>query len=162
MENTLSDLGRQSPAPSVSDDVRHLLNNLNARLESLESVPGIPTQSGGMCPKVALPEKFDGSISKCRRFISSVENIFAIQPTRYNTAEIRTRFIGTLLTGDALTWFSGVVDYSPDLLLDYRKFIDELRNLFDDPHAQRHACNSLKRLRQGKYSVVSYSSNGVQ
>jgi hypothetical protein len=50
------------------------------------------------------------------------------------------------------------VDYSPDLLLDYRKFIDELRNLFDDPHAQRHACNSLKRLRQGKYSVVSYSS----
>ena len=152
-------IGRQSPAPSLPDDTfRQLLNNLNARLESLESVPLVPTQSHGMSPKVALPEKFDGSISKCRRFISSVENVFAIQPTRYSTSEIKTRFIGTLLTGDALSWFSGIVDYSPDLLLDYKKFVGELRNLFDDPHAQRHACNSLKRLRQGKFSVTSYSA----
>ena len=140
------------------DRVTQLLNNLNARLENLESVPVVPTQSHGMSPKVALPEKFDGSISKCRKFISSVENVFAIQPNRYASSEIKTRFIGTLLIGDALTWFSGIVDYSPDLLLDYRKFVDELKNLFDDPHAQRHACNSLKRLRQGKFSVTSYSS----
>ena len=152
-------IGRQSPAPV--DDIRHLLNNLNARLESLETVPAAPVvvpQSFGSGPKVALPEKFDGSISKCKRFISSVENVFAIQPSRYGTSEIRTRFIGTLLIGDALTWFSGIVDYSPDLLLSYENFIGELRNLFDDPHAQRHACTSLKRLRQGKFSVTSYSA----
>jgi hypothetical protein len=153
-------IGRQSPAPSAHDDtVRQLLNNLNARLETLETVPApmVAPQSFGS-PKVALPDKFDGSISKCRRFISSVENVFAIQPYRYGTSEIRTRFIGTLLTGDALTWFSGIVDYSPELLLDYENFILELKNLFDDPHAQRHACNSLKRLRQGKFSVTSYSA----
>jgi transposase InsO family protein len=151
--------GRHSPAPSVPDEtVRQLLNNLNARLATLETAPSEPYQSVGQTPKVALPEKFDGSISKCRRFISSVENVFAIQPARYGTSEIRTRFIGTLLTGDALTWFSGVVDYTPDLLSDYQNFIDEFRNLFDDPHAQRHACNSLKRLRQGKFSVTSYSA----
>jgi hypothetical protein len=119
-------IGRQSPAPPLPDDrVSQLLNNLNARLETLESVPVAPiqTNSSGTGPKVALPDKFDGSISKCRRFISSVENIFALQPSRYSTSEIRTRFIGTLLTGDALTWFSGIVDYSPELLLDYKKFV---------------------------------------
>jgi transposase InsO family protein len=157
-----ANIGRQSPAPPLSDDtVRQLLNNLNARLETLELVPAATAaapQSFGPTPKVALPDKFDGSISKCRRFISSVENVFAIQPSRYSTPEIRTRFIGTLLSGDALTWFSGIVEYSPELLLNYENFILELKNLFDDPHAQRHACTSLKRLRQGKFSVTSYSA----
>ena len=97
-----------SPVPSTGEEsVQLLLNNLNQRLESLESKP---LTTGGATPKVALPDKFDGSSSKCRRFITSVENIFALQSARYSTSEIRTRFIGTLLSGDALTWFSGVVD----------------------------------------------------
>ena len=147
---------RASPAPSVNEEsIHNLLRNLNSRLESLEMVPN---HSSSLSPKLALPEKFDGNISKCKKFISSIENIFALQPARYSTANIQTRFIGSLLTGDALTWFSGVLENNPALLLDYNAFKCELKNLFDDPHAQRHACTALKRLRQGKFSVTSYSA----
>ena len=94
--------------PGVNDlHVRDLLNNLNSRLESLEVTP---RHTSVLMPKVALPEKFSGNISQCRKFISSVENVFVLQSNRYVSSEVKTRFIGTLLTGDALTWFSGVVD----------------------------------------------------
>ena len=151
-KDTITDpsVGRASTAPSVhsvqedASHLRHLLNNLNARLESLEMTP---QRTPALSPKVAMPDKFDGTSSKCRRFIASVENLFVLQTARYGTAEIKTRLIGSLLSGDALTWFTGVVDHSPELLLNYENFIAELKNLFDDPHYQRHACNALTKLK---------------
>jgi transposase InsO family protein len=133
---------------------QQLLQNLNSRLEYLESRPS----HGSPAPKVALPDKFDGNIQKCKRFLASVENIFSLQPDRYYSDEIKTRFIGTLLTGDALSWFSSILEFTPDRLSNYFDFVLELSSLFGDPHAKRHACDALKRLRQSKFSVLSYST----
>jgi hypothetical protein len=161
-ENTRYTPPPQSPAPSggsiqeesVFLQQQQLLQNLNSRLQYLESRPS----HGSSAPKVALPDKFDGNIHKCKRFLASVENIFSLQPDRYYSDEIKTRFMGTLLTGDALSWFSNILEYSPDRLSNYSGFVLELSNLFGDPHAKRHACDSLKRLRQNKFSVLSYST----
>jgi len=44
------------------------------------------------------------------------------------------------------------------ILNDYKLFIKNFKALYDDPHAQRHAQTSIRRLRQGKASAVSYSA----
>jgi Retrotransposon gag protein len=152
----------QSPVPpaiATPSDVNELLLNLNARLQSLEARNvAAPVVSSGLSPKVSLPEKFGGSISRFRDFIISIENIFALQPARYATDQIKTRFTGTLLCNEALSWFRDVVQNKVYLLDDYSQFILDFTALFDDPNAKRHACTSLKRLRQGRGSVLAYSA----
>jgi hypothetical protein len=140
-----------SPGPS---ELHSALANLNQRLHLLESQPSTSTH----VPKVSLPDKFDGHIARFRDFMVSVENVFALQSSRYPTDEIKTRFIGTLLSQDALGWFRDIVEHRPGFLKNYAGFIQEFRELFDDPNAKRHAQAALKRLRQGRGSVLTYSS----
>jgi hypothetical protein len=120
----LNDLsGAQTPVRSntpVGTDFNELLNNLNARLQYLEvQNRSTPVVNHGLSPKVSLPEKFSGSITKFRDFLISVENIFALQPGRYGSDQIKTRFIGTLLTNEALSWFRDVVLNKAYLLDNY-------------------------------------------
>ncbi len=147
-----------SPAPSfpTGQDFNDLLMNLNLRLQSLEAknMNVSSVQSSTLSPKVSLPEKFSGQISKFRDFIISVENVFALQPARYPTDQVKTRFIGTLLTNEALAWFRDVVMNRSRLLDNYAAFLLEFTNLFDDPNAKKHACAALKRLRQAKGSCL--------
>jgi hypothetical protein len=154
----------QSPAPSATNapsaqDFADLLQNLNARIQMLESKNlSLQNSHSAPPPKVSLPEKFGGSIARFRDFIISVENVFALQPSRYGSDQIKTRFIGTLLVNEALSWFRDVVLNKSYLLDNYAQFILEFKNLFDDPNAKRHACTALKRLRQSRGSVLSYSA----
>ncbi len=172
MENNMENptATSQLPSQSILEELSGVLQNLSQRLQNLESrspvvndnVPLLfqPTTqpfSPGAAPKVSLPEKFSGSISRFRDFIASVENIFALQPHRYPQDEIKTRFIGTLLIGDALSWFRDLVEQFPERLRNYEVFKYEFKTMFDDPNATRHACDQLSRLSQGSGSVSHYS-----
>ena len=153
----------QSPAPGSPhpNDLQSALANLNQRLQSLESIPlPVPPflSSSDPVPKIPLPEKYDGHLSRFRDFMFSVENVFALQKSRYPTDEVKTRFVGSLLVKDALAWFRNIAEYRPFVLADYESFVAEFKELFDDPNSQRHAQAALKRLRQGKGSVLSYSA----
>jgi hypothetical protein len=151
------------PAQNNPSDLSEILKNLYGRLELLETRNQIlESRNVGLgahpAPKVSLPEKFNGTVGKCRDFLISVENVFALQPSRYGSDQIKTRFIGTLLSQEALAWFRDVVQNKSYLLDDYHLFVQEFKSLFDDPNAQRHACAALKRLKQSKGSVLVYSS----
>jgi hypothetical protein len=135
-------------------ELQDALNALNGRIHYLESARVTSTLS----PKICLPEKFDGTISKYRDFIVSIENIFVLNGDRYPTDEIKVRFIGTLLSRDALAWFRGLVETHSELLKSYGKFMDEFKLLFDDPLKHRHARAAIDRLKQGKGSVLSYAA----
>ena len=143
-----------TPAPQAPD-VAEMLFNLNERLRQLETV-GKPAGFG--TPKIGLPEKFSGSISRFRDFVLSVENVFALQPFRYPTDEVKTRFVGTLLSHEALAWFRDVVERKPALLLNYQSFMEDFRAFFDDPNAKQHAAAAIGRLKQGKGSVLVYAT----
>lgn len=172
MENNMENQAAspQLPSQSILEELSSVLQNLSQRLQNLESRSPLahdhapllfqsPPQSfsPGAAPKVSLPEKFAGSISRFRDFIASVENIFALQPHRYPQDEVKTRFIGTLLVGDALSWFRDLVEQFPEQLRDYEVFKSEFKAMFDDPNATRHACDQLARLSQGSGSVSHYS-----
>jgi hypothetical protein len=42
--------------------------------------------------------------------------------------------------------------------MEFNGYLMEFKNLFDDPNSKRHACAALKRLRQAKGSVLTYSA----
>jgi hypothetical protein len=145
--------GESRPVTPLNSDVSNLLFNLNQRLLQLESIgPAFPNLN------VALPERYNGSIGRCRDFMLSVENLFALQPGKYCNDEIKTRFIGTLLSHEALAWFRDIVERRPSLLRNYPSFIMEFKSFFEDPNTQRHAADALGRLKQGKGSCLSYAT----
>ncbi|KAH6566543.1 hypothetical protein BASA62_006640 [Batrachochytrium salamandrivorans] len=57
-------------------------------------------------PKVALPDKFDGSCLYFSGFINQLELVFQLQSDRYNTDQKMIATLGTLLTGNALAWYN--------------------------------------------------------
>jgi len=148
-------LGSRPATPSMPD-VSNLLMNLNQRLMQLESVGSVVPSNVNL--NIALPERYNGSIGRCRDFLLAVDNLFAIQPHRYSGDEIKTRFIGTLLTQEALAWFRDVLERRTDLLGDYSLFVSEFRAFFEDPNTRRHAADALGRLKQGKGSCLAYAT----
>lgn len=145
--------GGSRPATPMNQDWSSLLANLNQRLMFVESI-------GHQAPNlnVALPERYNGSIGRCRDFLLSVQNLFALQPQKYSLDEVKTRFIGTLLSHEALAWFRDIVERRSELLTNYGQFIVEFKAFFDDPNAQRHAADALGRLKQGKGSCLAFAT----
>ena len=109
-------------------------------------------------PKVATPEKFNGNQKEIKNFIASVETIIKLQPSRFWSEEIKILFVGTLLTGDALTWFRTLLPPPSTLATLW----DQLTATFGDPSAQWTARNKLKSLKQGKLSCVVYTTKFKQ
>jgi hypothetical protein len=73
-------------------------------------------------PKVPLPEKFDGSRQEYRGFISQIQLVFMLNPSRYPTDAAKVGTIGTLLTGKARQWFTPYVEKAEEysaILNDY-------------------------------------------
>ncbi|KAK3521198.1 hypothetical protein QTP70_000476 [Hemibagrus guttatus] len=66
-------------------------------------------------PRLALPEKFDGSADRCHGFLRQCEVFFSHQPGMYHEDGTKCAFLLSLLTGKALEWASAVWD--ADLLI---------------------------------------------
>lgn len=144
----------QDPLTELRLHFEAQIQELNARLSD-QSVQG---SSSFKEPKLPPPDKFNGNLKDLKNFIASVNNIFTLQPSRYPTEEIKVRYVGTLLTGDALTWFRTQAtppNFMPNKL---HAFWNLLTSTFGDPCAQWTARNRLKLLKQGKLSCVQYTT----
>ncbi len=67
-----------------------------------------PPASVTASPRLAFPEKFDGSPSRCKGFLLQCSMFVNQQPTLYSTDESRIAFVCSLLTGRALDWATAV------------------------------------------------------
>lgn len=143
----------------LHDSIKQFENlKLNDRLNQLENNSYVKSTAVKSSPKIPLPEKFDGNISKYRDFLASVKNYFALQGNRYPDEETKVRFIGTLFTGDPLTWFRSLIESDSDVLSDYQMFLLEFKNNYDDPYVMKNSQSKIRRLKQGKGSVLVYSA----
>jgi hypothetical protein len=61
-------------------------------------------------PRVSLSEKFDKTRSKFRGFVNQVQLITILQPKRYPTEQSQVGLVGTLLTGQVLSWFASLFE----------------------------------------------------
>jgi hypothetical protein len=140
------------------------LSNLATRITQLESsmqaspVGSVPSSLSGTHEKikVALPDKFDGNCLNYETFKAALDNFFALKASVYTQDEIKVRTIGTLLSKQALQWYSTLVKGQSPLLKDYNAFMNEFQRLFSDPNAKMKSQLLLKKLKQGSSSVLSY------
>ena len=140
------------------------LANLQSRINQLEaSISTTPTGSYGSSltsslekVKVALPDKFDGNCLNYETFKASLDNFFALKASVYSHDEVKVRTIGTLLTKQALQWYSTLVKSESALIKDFNGFMVEFKRLFSDPNSKMKAQMMIKKLKQGNGTVLSY------
>jgi len=142
------------PSPnSLLDYIR----TLEARINALTSTSTTPRE-----PKVANPEKFNGKMSDVKNFVATCRDIFALQPSRFKDETTKIIFVGTNLTGNALTWYRNIRlehESSPNPgLNDVESFFRLLLYTFDDPNAVNNSRDQLSRIKQGKESCLNYST----
>ena len=98
------------------NDALHQANNeLHQTMTSMQNAvhtPLAPTTSQVYqhAPKVTLPDKFDGNIAKYQGFVNQLHLIFQLQPGQYPNGLTQVGFLGTLLTGSALSWFAPLLE----------------------------------------------------
>ncbi len=128
-----------------------LFHQMNARLDALSRHPVA-------YPQVTSPEKYDGNAAGYHDFLASVDNVFALQPERFSIAEFKTRYIGTLLIGNAKSWFRHICMNDSDKLRDFAAFMADFQSQFRDPNYHMQCRARLAALRQGKGSVQQYQA----
>lgn len=110
-------------------------------------------------PRVSLPDKFDGTRSKFRGFVNQIRLITALQSERYPTEESRVGLIGTLLTGQALSWFAPLFEKRSPILNNFETFLEAFAEAFGEHDKARWATTKIRSLRQGTRSASVYASD---
>ena len=110
-------------------------------------------------PRVSLPDKFDGTRSKFRGFVNQIRLITVLQPERYPTEEARVGLVGTLLTGQALSWFAPLFEKRSPILSNFETFLEAFAEAFGEHDKVRWATTKIRSLRQGTRSASIYASD---
>ena len=110
-------------------------------------------------PRISLPDKFDGTRSKFRGLINQIRLITALQPGRYPTEESRVGLVGTLLTGQALSWFAPLFEKGSSILNNFETFLEAFTEAFGEHDKARWATTKIRSLRQGARSASIYASD---
>jgi hypothetical protein len=131
---TLGEAPRASPAPS----------NTSTKDRALE-------------PKVANPDFFSGSRQALTPFLTQVNMVIGLQPSRYPSEKTKVLYVGSFLHGTALLWFQPYVGKTPEdpIMNDFDLFCKKLKELFGDPNEKATAERNLYALKQ-KGSATSY------
>lgn len=125
-------------------------------LPSIQQDPGVLHRKE---PRVSLPDKFDGTRSKFRGFVNQIRLITVLQPERYPTEEARVGLVGTLLTGQALSWFAPLFEKRSPILSNFETFLEAFAEAFGEHDKVRWATTKIRSLRQGARSASVYASD---
>lgn len=146
-------------------DLSHTVHQLSQQLNSLaaenQHLRHMIQSNGNHSapePKVMLPEKFSGKHSDLRNFISAISNVVELQPIRYRSDRAKTGLVGSLCSGDALSWYRSIQESRPEILLDWNQFNIELKDHFGDPYFIENARRQLLSLNQGRSSASTFAS----
>jgi hypothetical protein len=110
--------------------------------------------------KVKLPTFYSGSGKKdeptLNNWVSSMEVHY--RAAKVFTVQEQLELAGACLSGTAVDWFNKV--FWPTITIDttWNDFVDALRKRFEPVDSETTARARLNNLRQGKYSVTSYTN----
>ncbi len=117
-----------------------------------------PTPSTAITsPRLAFPDKFDGSPSKCKGFLLQCSMFVSQQPRLYPTDESRIAFVCSLLTGRALEWATAVWSDGRSAFPTFTAFIQRFKEVFNHPAGGREPGEQLISLRQRGGSAADYA-----
>ncbi|KAK3548544.1 hypothetical protein QTP70_013706 [Hemibagrus guttatus] len=104
----------------------------------------------GESPRLAMPEKYDGSADRCRGFLRQCENFFAHQPEVYHDEGTKCAFLLSLLMGRALDWAPVVWDADPQIQTSFTYFAGMIWEVL-----------RVSRWGQGHLSPVNGATSGI-
>ncbi|KAK3509246.1 hypothetical protein QTP70_025601 [Hemibagrus guttatus] len=140
--------------PRFSGSARRLTVQLS---NATTAAPRETPIARGESPRLALPEKFDGSADCCRGFLRQCEVFFSHQPGVYREDGTKCTFLLSLLTGKALEWASAVWDADPLIRASYSHFEEGIREVFEHPAGGKDILVQLMEIRQGSESAADYA-----
>lgn len=103
------------------------------------------------------PEHYRGDMGKCGGFLLQCSLVFSQKPITYSSDHAKIAFIMGLLQGKALDWATAIWQNNSDIRVDYKKFVAELKKVFDHPVQGKEASKRLLTIRQSSRSVAEYS-----
>ncbi|KAL0190943.1 hypothetical protein M9458_013641, partial [Cirrhinus mrigala] len=108
-------------------------------------------------PRLAFPEKFDGTPSKCKGFLLQCTLFVNQQPNLYPTDESKIAFICTLLTGRALEWATTVWDLGRPAFPSFATFLQSFKAVFQPNPESSEAGERIVALKQGRRTAADYA-----
>ncbi|KAL0188100.1 hypothetical protein M9458_015199, partial [Cirrhinus mrigala] len=85
--------------------------------------PSVTTSHATTSPRLAFPEKFNGSPEKCKGFLMQCSLFVSQQPQLYPTDDSRISFVCSLLTWRALDWATAVWEGKQMFFLSFADFL---------------------------------------
>ncbi|KAI2658160.1 Transposon Tf2-6 polyprotein [Labeo rohita] len=108
-------------------------------------------------PKLAFPEKFDGTAAKCKGFLLQCTLFVNQQPNLYASEESKIAFVCSLLTGKALEWATAVWDLGHSTYPTFATFLRSFKEVFQPTPDSSEAEEQIVSLRQGRRPAADYA-----
>ncbi|KAL0155372.1 hypothetical protein M9458_049635, partial [Cirrhinus mrigala] len=127
-------------------------------LAAAQIAPAEPVRPA-LQPKIAHPDKWDGSGGRCDVFLTNLSLLFEFQPARYPSDHSRIALLISLLTGQAAECAAAVLKADGIAAYSYPEFTTQLRAAFQHPESEVEVDSRLYHLRQGERSVSQYTTD---
>ncbi|KAL0164219.1 hypothetical protein M9458_039972, partial [Cirrhinus mrigala] len=114
-------------------------------------------QSVSASPRLAFPEKFDGTPTKCKGFLLQCSLFVSQQPHLYPTEESKVAFVCSLLTGRALDWATAVWRLDRPTFPSFAAFMQRFKEVFQPSTENGEAGEQIMALRQGRRTAADYA-----
>ncbi|KAL0202757.1 hypothetical protein M9458_000775, partial [Cirrhinus mrigala] len=108
-------------------------------------------------PRLAFPDKFDGTPTKCKGFLLQCTLFVNQQPNLYATDESKIAFVCSLLTGKALEWATAVWDLGQSTYPTFATFLRSFKEVFQPTPESSEAGEQIVALRQGRRTAAEYA-----
>ncbi|KAL0185425.1 hypothetical protein M9458_021122, partial [Cirrhinus mrigala] len=138
---------------ALTEEMVKTLRSLQLPSAETAPSPAAPVAS----PRLAYPDKFDGSPAKCKGFLLQCSLFVTQQPALYPTEESRIAFVCSLLTGKALDWATAVWDLNRPSFPSFKEFLRRFKEVFDYPEGGLGAGEQILMLRQGKNTAAEFA-----
>ncbi|KAL0148771.1 hypothetical protein M9458_055949 [Cirrhinus mrigala] len=129
-------LAHQQQLDRLTDLTAQLVRALQGlQLTALPVTPPAATpppavQSVSASPRLAFPEKFDGTPAKCKGFLLQCSLFVSQQPHLYPTDESKVAFVCSLLSGRALDWATAVWHLDRPAYPSFAAFLQRFKEVF--------------------------------
>ncbi|KAL0150452.1 hypothetical protein M9458_054269 [Cirrhinus mrigala] len=140
------------------DRLTDLTGQLVRALQGLQLTPLAAPPPGAThamaSPRLAFPEKFDSSSTKCKGFLLQCTLFVNQQPHLYPTEESKIAFVCSLLSGRALEWATAVWNLDRPTFPSFSAFLQRFKVVFQPSTESSEAGKQIMALRQGRRNAA--------
>ena len=150
----------------VTEEARREIHSLQQEVvrlrEARHTTPPDISRTSTREPKASMPDKFDGTRANFRGFVQQVRLYLRLYHSRYPDGFTQVAFIGTLLSGNARSWFAPLLEKDSPILYNLEAFMERFTAAFGDSDREGVAERKIQNLRQGSRSAAIYAAEFQQ